>query len=142
MPSTTQPDCIFCKIVNGQLPSSKIYEDGKCLAVLDLFPITKGQTIVMAKEHLDSNFTNIDGDFLKMFVTTAQHIAKKLEKALGAKRVGLIVEGAQVPHLHAKLYPFPNLESDGSGEFNLSRGGEVADRGVLDGLAGMVTAQK
>jgi histidine triad (HIT) family protein len=102
-------DCIFCKIISGEIPSSKVWEDDKFLAILDINPNTEGVTLVMPKNHHDSYAFGQGDTFLQEFVQATKTVAKKLEKALEVKRVGMVWEGMGVNHLHAKLYPFHGL---------------------------------
>jgi histidine triad (HIT) family protein len=69
-------DCIFCKIAEGRLPSYKFLEDEEHLAFLDIYPIVKGQTLVITKKHFDSYQFNLPDDvYIKLF-----YLLKKLEK--------------------------------------------------------------
>ncbi|MBP9192486.1 MAG: HIT domain-containing protein, partial [Ignavibacteria bacterium] len=54
------PNCIFCKVVKGDIPSYKIYEDEKFIAILDLCPNTKGMTLILTKDHYDSYAVDMD----------------------------------------------------------------------------------
>ncbi len=98
-------NCIFCKIVAGEAPSFKIYEDEKYIAILDKYPNIKGQTLVITKEHVDSYAFDLSDDELCNLINTAKKVAKLLEKGLGVERVHMVLEGAEISHLHAKLYP-------------------------------------
>ena len=103
-------DCIFCKIVRGEIPSFKIYEDRDFLAILDIFPNTKGMTIVMTKEHYDSYAFDAPEDVYQKAMIVSRKVAKALEKSLGVKRVAMVMEGMGINHLHIKLYPLHGLE--------------------------------
>ncbi len=98
-------DCIFCRIIEGKLPSYKVYEDKDYLAILDLFPNIVGQTLVMPKRHLDSYAFGLKDNELKEFISATKKVANLLEKRLKVGRVHMILEGTGVNHLHAKLYP-------------------------------------
>ena len=103
-------DCIFCKIIEGKIPSYKVYEDSEFLAFLDIFPNTKGQTIVIPKKHFSSDvFEMSDEDYQKFFLAIKK-VAKLLEKSLEVKRVSIVLEGMGVDHVHAKLYPLHGLK--------------------------------
>ncbi|MGC8538610.1 MAG: HIT family protein, partial [Candidatus Micrarchaeia archaeon] len=73
-------NCIFCKIVAGEAPSFKIYEDEKYIAILDKYPNIKGQTLVITKEHVDSYAFDLSDDELCNLINTAKKVAKLLEK--------------------------------------------------------------
>jgi histidine triad (HIT) family protein len=98
-------DCIFCKIANGEMPSYKIYEDEHALAILDIHPSKKGQTLVIPKIHTTSNFTKADTTLLHQAMDTALGAAKLLEQKLGYARSFIVIQGLGIDHLHIKIYP-------------------------------------
>ena len=98
-------NCAFCKIVAGVLPSYTLYEDSEYLAFLDIYPATYGQALVIPKRHIPSNIFHASDQELTTFIRTVKHVAVILENALKVDRVVLIIEGFDVDHLHAKLYP-------------------------------------
>jgi len=97
-------NCVFCKIVEGKIPSVKIFEDENFLAFLDVNPINPGHTLVIPKKHSDYLFDLNDEDYKKLMLT-AKKIAKIIKDKLKPKRVGLAVEGFFVPHVHVHLVP-------------------------------------
>lgn len=107
----TDPNCIFCKIVKGEIPSYKIYEDKNFIAILDLFPNTKGMTLVLTKEHFDSYAADMEDDIYAKFFLCAKKISKLLDEKLNVKRTALVMEGMGINHAHIKLYPLHGLES-------------------------------
>lgn len=99
-------DCIFCKIVKGELPSHKIYEDEKHIAILSIYPNTDGFSIVLAKEHKPSYIFENDDKTLSDLILAAKKTAQKIDSAFeDVGRTGLIGEGFGVDHLHVKLFP-------------------------------------
>ncbi len=105
-------DCIFCKITKGEIPSFKIWEDDLFMAILDINPNCKGQTLILTKEHYDSDLLKMDDEtYSKMFLA-AKHVSELLKKALGVNRVGLIFEGTGVNHAHIKLYPMHGVDKE------------------------------
>lgn len=99
-------DCIFCKIVKGEIPSHKIWEDEKHMAFLTIFPNTEGFTVVVPKKHYPSYAFEAPEDVLKDLVMAAKKVGKLLDEKLeDVGRTGLIFEGFGVDHLHAKLFP-------------------------------------
>ena len=107
----TDPNCIFCKIVKGEIPSFKIYEDKDFIAILDLFPNTKGMALVLTKEHFDSYAADMEDDIYAKFFLSAKKISKLLDERLNVKRTALVMEGMGINHAHIKLYPLHGLES-------------------------------
>lgn len=105
--------CIFCDIVNGKSPCFKIWENDDFLAFFDIFPNTKGQTIVVPKKHYDSDlFTIDDGKFYKEYFLSVQEVVNLLKKWLWVSRVWMVMEGMGVNHLHVKLYPLRWLSEE------------------------------
>jgi len=99
-------DCIFCKIVRGELPAHKIWEDKKHLAFLSIFPNTEGFTVVVTKKHHSSYAFNASEKVLADLVSASQEVGKLLDRKLSdVGRTGMMFEGYGVDHLHAKLFP-------------------------------------
>ena len=102
-------DCVFCKIVKGEIDSVKIWEDGNFLAILDIKPNTKGMTLVLTKKHYDSYAFDMSEDVYQNFMLAAKKVRKILEKGLGVKRIAMVMEGMGIDHAHLKLYPLYGL---------------------------------
>lgn len=100
-------DCIFCKIINGDIPSYKIYEDEKMLAFLDVNPVSVGHTLIIPKKHtLDIN--TIDNDELISIIDKARDIAKILMDKLNADGFTLTQNNGcaqEVKHFHLHIIP-------------------------------------
>lgn len=105
----SKKDCVFCKIVKGEIDSAKIWEDKNFLAILDLNPNTKGMTLVLTKKHYNSYSFDMPRKVYGNFLFAAKKAASVLEKGLGVKRVALVMEGMGVNHAHLKLYPLYGL---------------------------------
>ena len=81
-------DCIFCKIIAGEMPSHKVRENDDFLAILDVFPNTKGQTLVIAKDHYDSDILAIeDKSYFSKYLLAAQEVSQLLRSKLQVQRV-------------------------------------------------------
>ena len=76
-------DCIFCKIISGDIPSYKIYEDKDVLAFLDITPVNPGHTLVVAKEHYE-NLNDLPEELTKKIVQAVKKIAPAVVKGAGA----------------------------------------------------------
>ena len=102
-------DCIFCKIIAGEIPSSKVYEDEKVLAFLDISQVTPGHTLVVPKEHF-RNVLDMDADSTSQLFARVPDIARKVMKATGAAGMNIInnneeIAGQTVFHTHVHLVP-------------------------------------
>jgi len=102
-------DCIFCKISKGEIPSYKIWEDDKFFAILDIFPNTKGMTLVIPKEHFDSYAFDMTEEVYTEFMLAARKVGILLDEKLKVQRTALVMEGMGVNHAHIKLYPLHGL---------------------------------
>ncbi|MDX5421542.1 MAG: HIT family protein [Hymenobacteraceae bacterium] len=100
---------IFTKIVNGEIPAYKIAEDDRYLAFLDVFPTTKGHTLVIPKQQIDYLF-DLDDELYLGLMAFAKKVAAAVEKAVPCKRVGVAVVGLEVPHAHVHLIPLNSMQ--------------------------------
>ena len=98
-------NCIFCKIVKGDIPSNKIYENRNFLVVLDAFPPTKGQTLIIPKKHIAPYFFDVEDKLYIEAFLLAKKIAKAIDGALKPVKTGLLMEGLEIDHVHLKLQP-------------------------------------
>lgn len=99
-------DCLFCKIIAGDIPSIKIWENDQFIALLDAFPACNGQTLVLPKQHYDSDIFVMDTPMYSQLMLAAKEVSGLLKKWLWVDRIGMVVEWLQVNHVHIKLYPF------------------------------------
>ncbi len=100
---------IFTKIIKGEIPSYKIAETRDYLAILDIFPLAKGHTLVIPKKETDDIFDLGDQEFsgLQLF---SKKVAKAIKKAIPCKRIGTAVIGLEVPHAHIHLVPINTMQ--------------------------------
>lgn len=108
-------DCIFCRIVRGELPSTKVYEDEHVLAFMDIGPIIHGHTLVIPKQHVDP-ITQATPEQLGRVIAVVQKIAAAQLKGLKANGVNVhqsngSCAGQVVPHVH--FHVIPRYEGDG-----------------------------
>jgi len=102
-------NCIFCKIIKGEIPCYKVYEDADVLAFLDISQATKGHTLVVPKEHFD-NILYCPKDILGKVMAAAQKIAQAEVSTLGAEGVNILINtnevaGQTVMHFHVHVIP-------------------------------------
>jgi len=103
-------DCIFCRIVKGEIPSYKVWEDKKHIAILDIFPNTKGMTLIIPKTHHDSYAFDMPDNAYSELMLAAKKVGKILDKKLKVNRTALVMEGMGVNHVHIKLYPLHGID--------------------------------
>lgn len=95
---------VFSKILSGEIPCHKIYENNEFLAFLDLRPVNRGHTLVIPKKEVDYIF-DIDDELLSKIMPFAKKVATAIKKAVPCKKVGVMVAGLEVPHAHIHLIP-------------------------------------
>ncbi len=100
-------DCIFCKIIKGDIPSMKVYEDDVCLAYLDINPDSDGHTLIVPKTHYKDIY-DIPDDILLHIQKIAKQIMKKLEEKLGCDGFTLLQNNGsiqEIKHYHLHIKP-------------------------------------
>jgi len=133
-------DCVFCKIVSGELPSTKLYEDDDVLAFLDISPAAKGHALVIPKAHHET-IKDIPAELLGKVSAVVKQIAQALFAGLGAEGVNVgqangPVAGQVVPHIH--FHVIPRRTDDGL-TFAWSHQ-KYADSAEMQQLAAKITA--
>lgn len=99
-------NCIFCKIVKGESPSYKIWEDADHIAFLSIFPNTEGTTVVIPKAHHTSYAFDLPDQVLANLVLATKKVAKLLDSKLeDVGRTAMVFEGFGIDHVHSKLFP-------------------------------------
>ncbi len=102
-------DCIFCKIVNGDIPCNKIYEDDNYLAFLDISNFTEGHTLVIPKKHFQFVW---DIEDISGYFKVVQKIANHFRNDLGFKYVDTLTFGRMIPHAHVHIVPHNSDNKD------------------------------
>lgn len=101
--------CIFCSIVNGEIPSSRIYEDDTVIAILDISQVTKGHTLVIPKQHTES-FMSCNAGLMKHVMEVAQMLSIRIMERTHAAGMNILsnineAAGQSVMHFHVHLIP-------------------------------------
>lgn len=102
-------DCIFCKIINKEIPGKIVYEDDVCMAFLDLSQATYGHTLVISKKHY-ANILEVDDETLAHVMKVVKNLANQIVEKLDAKGVNVLtntneVAGQTVHHFHVHILP-------------------------------------
>jgi histidine triad (HIT) family protein len=100
---------LFSRIVSGEIPCHKIAENEKFLAFLDISPLREGHTLVIPKQEVNYIF-DLDNSLLTEILLFCQPIAKKIEKVIPCKRIGVSIIGLEVPHAHIHLVPIDSAD--------------------------------
>ena len=107
--------CIFCKIIEGKIPCTKVYEDKNVLAFLDISPVNKGHALVMPKKHFET-LMDVDDNILCETMKTVKKLSKAIMKAVKDDGINISINnhkaaGQLVPHLH--IHIIPRFSNDG-----------------------------
>lgn len=108
-------DCIFCKIVKGEMPSEKVYEDDNVIAFMDISPANKGHTLIIPKEHYET-ILELPQDLMQKVAACSKKVAQGVVESTGAEGFNLLVNnkkiaGQLVDHVHFHI--IPRFENDG-----------------------------
>jgi len=132
-------NCLFCKIVAGEIPATKIYEDEKSLAFLDIMPASYGHTLVIPKEH-HANFDEVTPEVLCQTISCAQKVGRAVKSALDLEGYNVDIHngevaGQSVQHLH--IHIIPRHKDDGLLLFPRSK----YQDGEMEEIAGKIREQ-
>lgn len=108
-------DCVFCKIVSGEISSDKIYENDKIMAFLDISPVNKGHTLVVPKEHYENSLATPE-EILKELIVVVKKVALAVKEATGAEGINLGINNGQAAGqiiFHTHWHVIPRFFNDG-----------------------------
>ncbi len=100
---------VFTKIIKGELPSHKVYEDSKTIAFMPLHPIAKGHVLVVPKVQIDQ-FFDLPTEHYQALWATVHKVANRMNEVLSPVRVGIQVVGIDVPHAHVHVIAFDTFD--------------------------------
>lgn len=121
-------NCVFCKVVAGELPSRKIYENSDVLVFLDINPINMGHSLVIPKKHYD-NIYETPEDTLANMITVAKIASRAIKAAMKADGVNVIMNNDSTAGqiiFHSHMHVIPRFENDGFGQWK-SKGPYAGD---------------
>lgn len=98
-------ESIFTKIIKGEIPCHKIYEDDFCIVFLDIHPLSEGHTLVVAKKQIEFVW-DLPAEDYQAIMMAAKRVALRLREVLGTKYISERIVGVDVPHAHVQLIPF------------------------------------
>lgn len=120
---------LFTKIIENEIPGVFVYEDELCVAFLDVQPMTEGHVLVVPREEI-VHWVDLDDDLSAHLFAVAKTIGKAQSEAFECEKVGLMVQGYEVPHVHIHVWPTTSLA-----DFDASRRADFTDVAVLEEAA-------
>ena len=108
-------DCIFCKIVSKEIPTKILYEDDDTMSFLDAFPVAKGHTLVIPKQH-HTKIQDLPSEINQKLFNTVHKMMSKVDSLQGSTLVAIHNgkdSGQEIPHVHVHLIPRSNTDSAG-----------------------------
>lgn len=115
---------LFTRIIQGELPARFVYQDERCVAFLSIAPLRPGHTLVVPREEVD-HWIDLDPDLAAHLMQVAQRLGAAQKKAFQPRRIGLMVAGMEVPHVHLHVIP---IESESDLDFrNADPAAQAAD---------------
>jgi histidine triad (HIT) family protein len=102
-------DSVFTKIIKGEIPRHHVYEDEKTIAIIPLYPVAKGHVLVIPKLQIDQ-FIDLPDEDYQAVMATVKKVGQRMKEVLKSKRIGVQIEGLEVPHAHVHVLAFDNKE--------------------------------
>lgn len=106
--------CPFCDIVSGKIKANILYEDDVCMAVMDIYPLADGHTLIVPKKHYE-NLLEIKDEDLKSIITMSKNVSKALNEALGSEGINIISNNGKAADQtisHATVHIVPRWKQD------------------------------
>jgi histidine triad (HIT) family protein len=125
---------IFTRIIEGELPGRFVWRDDQCVAFLSIAPLKAGHTLVVPRAEVD-HWIDLDPDVNAHLMRVAQQIATAQQRAFSPTRVGLMIAGLEVPHVHLHVVPI-----DGMADLDFGNADANPDPGALDVAADALRA--
>ncbi len=123
---------VFTQIIEGRLPARFVWRDERCVAFLTIAPLRPGHTLVVPRAEID-HWLDVPSDLMAHLMTVAQGIGRALQRAFQPVRVGLVIAGFEVPHVHLHLIPANDLR-----DLDFSRAERNPDPAALDEAAARI----
>ena len=115
-------DCLFCQMAGGDEEYHTVYEDDDVLAIMDIHPINPGHVLVFPRDH-QTNFHGMDDDPYHHLMGVSKDLAEVLDYLYEPKRVGMLVAGFDIPHVHVHLVPMHQFH-------------DITSKKIIDGQRG------
>jgi histidine triad (HIT) family protein len=123
---------VFTRIIDGELPGRFVWRDDRCVAFLSIAPLRTGHTLVVPRQEVD-HWLDLEPAVMSHLVAVAQHIGRAQQDAFSPARVGLMIAGLEVPHVHVHVVPI-----DGVHDLDFANADPDAPAAALDDAAAAI----
>jgi histidine triad (HIT) family protein len=120
---------VFTRIIEGEIPGTFVWRDDECVAFLSINPMKPGHTLVVPRQEVD-HWIDLEADLTCHLFTVAQTIGQAQQQAFSPRRVGVMIVGDEVPHVHIHIVPI-----DSAGELSFAHADPNPPAGALDDAA-------
>ena len=124
---------VFTRIMNGELPGRFVWEDDRCTAFLSIAPLAPGHVLVVPRDEID-HWIDAPDDLLAHLFTVARRLGRALERAFAPEKVGMMIAGLEVPHLHVHLVPINSVH-----DLDFANADPSASAAALDDAASRIS---
>ncbi|WP_254276664.1 HIT family protein [Halomonas sp. 3H] len=100
---------VYTRIMQGELPGHFVHEDDRCVAIMTIQPMKPGHVLVIPREEID-HWDDLPSDLADHLMAVSRRVTKAIKRAFPCKRVGLLIVGLEVPHVHIHLTPLDAME--------------------------------
>lgn len=125
---------IFTRIIDGEIPGTFVWKDDLCVAFMSINPLRAGHTLVVSRQEID-HWIDCPDSLRDHLFLVAQMVGRAQQEAFRPARVGLMIAGLEVPHLHIHVVPI-----DGVHDLDFSNAAQSVDRGELERAAEAIRA--
>jgi histidine triad (HIT) family protein len=126
---------LFTRIIEGEIPGTFVWRDDQCVAFLSINPLRRGHTLVVPKQEID-HWIDCPPELSDHLFTVARHIGVALQTVLQPTRIGLIIAGLEVPHMHIHVVPM-----DGMHDLDFSNAATSVEREDLEDAANSIRGE-
>lgn len=126
---------VFTMIINGDLPGRFVWKDDRCVAFLSINPLAPGHTLVVPRQEIE-HWLDLDGDLLAHLTEVSQVIGEGLQRGFHPVKVGMMIAGLEVPHVHLHLVPIRTVH-----DLDFSNADPSPDPAVLDAAADTIRGE-
>jgi histidine triad (HIT) family protein len=116
----------FTRIIDGEIPARFVWKDERCVAFLSINPIRQGHTLVVPREEVD-HWLDLDDGLTAHLMRVSREVGRAIQRVYAPEKVGLMLAGLEVPHVHIHLLPIDGLE-----DMDFANAAQDPDQGELD----------